>query len=240
MSHYRTLLLFITAFVLLSFHPNDQKNKTDPSSYLAGIKKELTKEWPGNRTINLVFHGHSVPAGYFKTPHVNTLDSYPFLLLKELKELYPYAVINVICTAIGGENSSQGETRFESDVLVHKPDVLFIDYALNDRGIGLEKSKEAWEEMINKALKEKVKVILLTPSPDQRVEILEPGNPLDQHAAQIKSLAENHGIGMADSHAAFKERVQKGDSLSYYMSQVNHPNKNGHQIIADELLQFFK
>ena len=146
MSHYRTVLLFITAFVLLSFHPNDQINKTDSSSYLAGIKKELTKEWPGNRTINLVFHGHSVPAGYFKTPVVNTFDSYPYLLLKELKERYPHAVINVICTAIGGENSSAGAKRFDSDVLGHKPDVLFIDYALNDRGIGLEQSKEAWEE----------------------------------------------------------------------------------------------
>ncbi len=240
MPNSKAVLLLLTVFLFMSFQSNDQKSSADPLSYLDDIKSELKKEWPGNRTINLVFHGHSVPAGYFKTPHVNTLDSYPFLLLKELKELYPYAVINVICTAIGGENSSQGETRFESDVLVHKPDVLFIDYALNDRGIGLEKSKEAWEVMISKALIEKVKVILLTPSPDQRVEILEPGNVLDQHAAQIKSLAENHGIGLADSHAAFIERVQKGDSLSLYMSQVNHPNKNGHQLIADELLQFFK
>jgi len=236
----KAVLSILTAFVFLSFQPNGKETPADPSSYLDDIKSELKKEWPENRTINLVFHGHSVPAGYFKTPDVNTLDSYPYLLLKELKELYPYAVINVICTAIGGENSSQGATRFESDVLVHKPDVLFIDYALNDRGIGLEKSKEAWEEMINKALNEKLKVILLTPSPDQRVDILEPGNVLDQHAAQIKSLVENHGIGLADSHAAFKKRMKKGDSLSYYMSQVNHPNKKGHQLITDELIRFFK
>jgi hypothetical protein len=162
------------------------------------------------------------------------------LLLKELKELYPYAVINVICTAIGGENSSQGETRFESDVLVHKPDVLFIDYALNDRGIGLEKSKEAWEEMISKALEEELKVILLTPSPDQRVDILQANNELEQHAEQIKNLAQHYGIGLTDSYVKFKDRMQKGDSLSLYMSQVNHPNKIGHQLIADELMLFFK
>ena len=237
-------IFFLLLLIPLGFITYSQNvklgNTAGTANYLNDLKMELQVEWPKNRTINLVFHGHSVPAGYFKTPHVNTLDSYPFLLLKELKELYPYAVINVICTAIGGENSSQGLLRFDSDVLVHKPDVLFIDYALNDRGIGLEKSKEAWEEMINKALKEKLKVILLTPSPDQRVDILEHGNVLDQHAAQIKSLAENHGIGLADSHAAFKERLRKGDSLSYYMSQVNHPNKNGHQLITDELLQFFK
>ncbi len=154
MPNSKVVLLFLTAFTLISFQLNDAESIADPSSYLKDIKSELKKEWPGNRTINLVFHGHSVPAGYFKTPLVNTFDSYPFLLLKELKELYPYAVINVICTAIGGENSSEGVKRFESDVLVHKPDVLFIDYALNDRGIGLEKSKDAWEEMINKALRE--------------------------------------------------------------------------------------
>ena len=233
-------LLFLAVFVFMSFQPNGLEASTDPSSYLDDIKLELKKEWPVNRTINLVFHGHSVPAGYFKTPHVNTLYSYPFLLLKELKELYPYAVINVICTAIGGENSSQGEIRFESDVLVHKPDVLFIDYALNDRGIGLEKSKEAWEVMISKALKEKVKVILLTPSPDQRVDILEANNELEQHAEQIRNLALQKGIGVADSYVKFKDLVHKGDSLSLYMSQVNHPNKKGHQIIVNELMLFFK
>ena len=240
MSHYRVALLFLTAFVLISFQANDQINKVDPSSYLAHIKTELTKEWPGNRTINLVFHGHSVPAGYFKAPRVNTFDSYPYLLLKELKELYPHAVINVICTAIGGENSSEGAERFESDVLVHKPDVLFIDYALNDRGIGLEQSKEAWQEMISKALRENIKVILLTPSPDQRVDMFEPDNELDQHAEQIKHLAEYYGTGLVDSYEVFKCRVQNGDHLSDYMSQVNHPNKKGHQLIVSELIRFFK
>lgn len=76
-----------------------------PEEYLKDIKTELTKEWPKNRTINLVFHGHSVPSGYFKTPIVNTFDSYPYQLLRQLKSKYPYAVINVIVTSIGGENS---------------------------------------------------------------------------------------------------------------------------------------
>jgi acyl-CoA thioesterase-1 len=83
------------------------------SDYLAGIKNELQKKWPQNRTINLVFHGHSVPSGYFKTPDVRTLDAYPQLVLQELKKKYPMAVINVITTAIGGENSTNGARRFK-------------------------------------------------------------------------------------------------------------------------------
>jgi len=144
--------------------------------------------------------------------------------LKELKAIYPYAVINIIITSIGGENSISGEERFKSDVLVHKPDVLFIDYALNDRGIGFEKSYEAWSRMIRKALEENIKIILLTPSPDQRVNILEPNNELEQHAEQIKRLSKENGIGLIDSYELFKNKVISGDSISIYMSQVNHPN----------------
>jgi hypothetical protein len=112
----------------------------DTTTYLTEVQEELNKVWPDNRTINLVFHGHSVPAGYWHDHEVHTLESYPNMVLQQLKAQYPYAVINVIVTAIGGENSVQGQKRFEEEVLTHNPDVLMIDYALNDRSVGLEKS----------------------------------------------------------------------------------------------------
>jgi lysophospholipase L1-like esterase len=210
------------------------------SDYLKELKTELEKKWPANRTINLVFHGHSVPAGYFTTPVVNSLDSYPFLVLKELKNRYPYAVINVINTSVGGENSRSGAKRFATDVLVHKPDVLFIDYALNDRGIGLRRAGEAWTFMIREALNRHIKVILLTPSPDQRVNLLDPSNELEKHAQQISELAARYGTGLADSYGVFHQLAVTGDSISRYMSQVNHPNEAGHQLIANEILNYFQ
>lgn len=216
------------------------KSQTAQADYLLDIQQEMVKEWPNNRTINLVFHGHSVPSGYFKTPVVNTLEAYPYQLLKELKIIYPYAVINVIITAIGGENSISGAKRFSEEVLTHRPDVLFIDYALNDRGVGLEKAHQAWTEMIEKALKQNIKVILLTPSPDQRVSLLDTSSDLEQHAAQIRDLSAKYGIGLVDSYARFTEIAARGETIADYMSQVNHPNQKGHQIITQELLKYFK
>jgi lysophospholipase L1-like esterase len=210
------------------------------ANYLEKIKAEMLVEWPKNRTINLVFHGHSVPAGYFKTPVVNTLASYPYLVLKDLKSVYPMTVVNVINTSIGGEHSESGLKRFEADVLTHKPDVLFIDYALNDRGMGLERAKIAWEKMIRLALEKNIKVILLTPSPDQRVDIKDDLSILDQHANQIKELAKNFQIGLIDTYALYKNKVKSGSNLIDYMSQVNHPNEKGHQMITDEIMGYFK
>ena len=105
---------------------NSESVMVNPSVYLNDLRTELQNEWPQNRTINIVLHGHSVPAGFFKTPNVNTLSAYPNLFLKKLKKIYLYAVVNVIVTAIGGENSVKVAERFEKDVLVHNPDVILI------------------------------------------------------------------------------------------------------------------
>lgn len=227
----------ILLFLFLSFQTS---TIADPSTYLNDLKTEMKKEWPKNRTINLVFHGHSVPAGYFKTPVVNTLEAYPYQVLSALKAEYPFAVINIINTSIGGENSESGSKRFETEVLNHKPDVLFIDYALNDQGIGLERAKLAWEKMISTAVKKGIKVILLSPSPDQRVNIKETNNMLEKHSLQIKNLAEKYGVGLVDSYSLFHQKVIAGESITTYMSQVNHPNEKGHALITGAIMRYFK
>jgi acyl-CoA thioesterase I len=223
-----TILLFICAQSIYAQH-----------DYLAGIKTDLQKKWPGNRIINLVFHGHSVPAGYFKTPDVRTMEAYPQQVLQTLKKNYPLASINVITTAIGGENSTQGLKRFKKTVLNHRPDVLFIDYALNDRKMGLEQSAKNWRKMIKMALKKNIKVILLTPSPDMSSEWAKDGSQLELFAQQIRNLANEFQIGLADSFKKFKELSAAGKNIPDYMSQSNHPNGLGHQLIADEIMRYF-
>jgi len=212
----------------------------DPAHYLDALKAELKKEWPGNRTVNLVFHGHSVPAGYFKTPEVRTLEAYPHFVLADLRRLYPLSVINVIVSAIGGENAVQGEKRFADDVLTHKPDVVFIDYSLNDRGTGLAEAGAAWESMIRQALDKGVKVVLLTPTPDLGENILDPKAPLASRAAQVRDLAARYGVGIVDSYAAFRAFAESGADLPGCMSQGNHPNERGHRIVADAILKLFR
>jgi lysophospholipase L1-like esterase len=188
----------------------------------------------------LVFHGHSVPSGYFKTPIVNTFESYPFLFFKQLKEIYPNAVVNVITTAKGGENSVNGEKRFKKDVLTHKPDVLFIDYALNDRVGGIEQSKKAMTKMIKAALKKHIKVILFTPTPHQNFNLLDTTNAYEPFAKEIRWLAKEYSVGLVDSYNIFREKLKEGHKVTEYMSQVNHPNKEGHQLVADEILKWFE
>ena len=214
----------------------------DKRGYLAALVEELCKTWPDNRAVNVVCHGHSVPAGYLRTPQVDSFNAYPHLLHRLLKERFPFAVINVIVTAVGGETSERGERRFRDEALCHRPDLVTIDYGLNDRSIGLERAATAWSSMIEAALERQTKVILLTPTMDNQ-GLVEPEPAgwadLKAHAEQARRLAAHYGVGLADSFRRWEGELARGRHLHELLTQSNHPSAEGHRLVAGELVSWF-
>ena len=190
------------------------------SSYLAAFCQAARTAWPKNRTLTLVFHGDSVPAGYAKSPAVHPFDAYPHLLRVALNERFPYAVLNVTTTAIGGEASDAGAARFERDVLPLRPDVVFIDYALNDPRIGIAKAKVAWQSMIDRCKKAGIPVILLTPTADLAVKLSDGNAPLNRIAEMIRTMAAENHVGLVDSLAAFEAAVASGTPMESLMANA--------------------
>jgi arylsulfatase A-like enzyme/lysophospholipase L1-like esterase len=214
------------------------KTKAD-TNYIKDVMNELRKKWPKNRNINLVFHGHSVPSGYYYDGNVRAFEAYPLMALKIVTAKFNYATVNCIRTSIGGENAEQGATRFDTTVLVHRPDILFIDYALNDRKMGLERSYAAWSSMIESALAKNIKVVLLTPTPDLTEDITTDDTALEKFSNQIIALARKYDVALIDSYHIFKKMALQGEDLRPYMSQNNHPNEKGHQLVANEIVKLF-
>lgn len=204
---------------------------------LAPLHAELGKKWPGNRTVNIVFHGHSVPSGYHKTPDVRPFESYPHLVHVGLKGKFPHAVLNVIVTAIGGEASPAGAERFSRDVLPHLPDLVLIDYALNDRRIPEDQVEAAWLSMIRAAKEAGVPVVLITPTGDAKADMANPADPLTQRAALSRKIAAAEKVILADVSAAWLAELAKGTAQADLLSQGNHPNLRGHQLAADAILK---
>lgn len=211
----------------------------ESGQYLTSVTEELGRTWPHNRRVTVVCHGHSVPTGYFRGGQVRPFDSYPHLLRVALQDRFPTAVIEVTCTGIGGEHAEQGAIRFERDVLSKRPDVISIDYSLNDRSIGLERARKAWIGMIERAKAADIPVILLTPTADTRADFEDPQEPLVQHANQVRGLAHEYNVGLVDSYAAFQRHVDEGGDLGSVMSQGNHPNRAGHELVVPHFLEWF-
>jgi hypothetical protein len=155
-----------------------------------------------------------------------------------IKAAYPHAVVNATVTAIGGENSLSGAKRFERDVLSLRPDVVVIDYALNDRGVGLDAARAAWTSMIVACRQKNIKVILCTPTGDTSSRRNDPNDALVQHTEQIKRLASEHEVGLADVFAAWSAAIAKvGEPVLH--SQGNHPSFDGHKVAESVITPWF-
>jgi len=216
-----------------------QDQATVAADPFASLKEEMQVRWPKNRLIRFVFHGHSVPSGYTRAGVVRRYESYPMLFHKALCEKYDYATIDIAVPAIGGENAVRGAKRFKRDVLSLHPDVVFIDYSLNDRAVGLERTEAAWRSMIEESHAANVPVVLLTPTPDSHEDILDESTILAQHAQQVRDLAQEYKVPLVDSYAAFRDLVKAGNDINSYLSQPNHPNKKGNEVVAELIGQWF-
>ncbi len=68
--------------------------------------------------------------------------------LEWLREQYPQASFAEIHAAIGGTGSDLGVFRLQRDALRHQPDLLFVEFAVNDGGTSPEQIHKAMEGIV--------------------------------------------------------------------------------------------
>ena len=71
--------------------------------------------------------------------------------LKALQERYPKAKVSQIHAAIGGTGSDLGAFRMRRDVLDKKPDLIFVEFAVNDSGTAPERILKTMEGIVRQA-----------------------------------------------------------------------------------------
>lgn len=77
--------------------------------------------------------GHAVKVAYFGGS-ITAANGWRVKTLAWFKQTYPNATFSEINAAIGGTGSDLGTYRLGYDVLRHKPDLLFVEFAVNDGG----------------------------------------------------------------------------------------------------------
>lgn len=64
---------------------------------------------------------------------------------------FPQTAFYQVDACIGGTRSTLGVFRMERDMLLHQPDLLFVEFAVNDNGLSREENLRSMEGIIRKA-----------------------------------------------------------------------------------------
>ncbi|HEX2973624.1 MAG TPA: SGNH/GDSL hydrolase family protein, partial [Tepidisphaeraceae bacterium] len=176
-----------------------------------------------------------------------------------LKEEYPKAELIEINAAIGGTGSDLGVFRFRRDVLEHKPDLIFVEFAVNDGGAAPEQIFRCMEGMVRQAWRENpgIDICFVYTLVDGWVGQVAKGK-LQRAASAMERIAEHYEIPSifmgteivrlattgamvmrAESKAAQEQAKREGKIV--FSSDGVHPHaETGHRLYTEAVKRSFK
>jgi lysophospholipase L1-like esterase len=170
----------------------------------------------------------------------------------------------VINAGVGGNNTDQARARFETDVLAHDPDLVIIQFGLNDSCIDLwdgrdrpRISRETYAANLRffvEALRKRdCDVILMTANPMRWTEPLLKlygSAPYDvndpwgfnltnrEYGEAVRTLASDLDVPLIDVYQGFYDYGNvAGQAAEDLLLDGMHPNDRGHAMIAEWLLK---
>jgi lysophospholipase L1-like esterase len=190
--------------------------------------------------LSVVFLGGSLTWGAAATDPMQT--SYRALLGRRLQEFYDNPRIVAHDAAIGGTGSHLGVFRLDRDVLRHKPDLVFVEFAVNDHPFSIIPGRlEAYEAIVRRLVLAGIPVVqgllavkqdLETPPKEERV--------LDPEHAKISRA---YGTGLGDAVGHMRKTVNKGDAKPddlWWPFDGTHPNDRGYALYAEAMWAGFR
>lgn len=202
----------------------------------ARIKKAIAKARAGE-DVNIGYIGGSITEGAAADPNENC---YAALFAKAFGERYGInggENVHFVNAGMSGTPSSLGIVRYERDVvdkLGKAPDILFIEFAVNDYGECTNGG--AYEGLIRRGLQSDAAVVLIFSIFKQ--------NKFDSNRVMESAYipyGEHYDLPMVSMGDAVKGRLSEdGFHDWYYAGDGMHPTNNGHQLMADCVMTLIK
>lgn len=173
--------------------------------------------------INVVYFGGSITQQFCASEHSKC---YAALSCEWLKEQFGRERVNYINKAVGGTTSIYGLLRLGRDVLACKPDLLFVEFAVNDMGF----DSSLYVESILRSLKKLDKIPYV-------VFLYTTNSTYTTSSDTFEKIAEYYGIPQISLRDALKEELNgKNAKECGYLADDLHPLDSGHKVYADTII----
>ena len=138
-----SLLSLFLGFCLVAIAAEVPLVECSPRGGLPNVLAKLER----GEAVRIAYLGSSITAQ----------DGWRPKTLKWFQEQYPKAQVSEINAAIGGTGSDLGVFRLRQDVLAHQPDLLFVEFAVNDGGAPPEQIYRCMEGIVRQTWRDRVK-----------------------------------------------------------------------------------
>ncbi|MBQ4136869.1 MAG: Ig-like domain-containing protein [Clostridia bacterium] len=190
------------------------------------------------KKLNVVYLGGSVTAGAGAS--VADTTSWRGLTGVWLKNMFPDVEVNLHNSAMGGSGSMLGAFRTDVDVLAHDPDLVFVEFAVNDSYSKhyADGTVQLYYESIIRQIREK--------SPETEIisiYVTDKGllNQTDTSpiAKLQETVAAHYGVTGIDVGRAMNNHITStGGTWEEYVKDSVHPLDKGYVIYADVIKQY--
>lgn len=137
-----------------------------------------------------------------------------------------FGSVNYINAGIGATGSYIGVHRVESDVLAHAPDIVFVEFSVNDTTENTERNIAAYDSLIRKIWNSASAPAIITIATTQ-----ENGTSFQEYH---KEIVEVYDIPMISYRNAILHVIEKGYIQWTDISDDDiHPNFTGHKVLAE-------
>ena len=161
---------------------------------------------------------------------------YIYFLQEMLKAKYPAATILFTNSGIPGDTAEGGLRRLKEQVIDARPDLVFVQFGLNDAfsGCPVAQYASSVSRIIDRLQQETTAEVLLLTS-------VALANPHEdslalQYYESLEHLARQRGVPIALVHAYWKEKTGgKFDGL--LQADLVHPTSAGYRLMAEAIMQ---
>ncbi len=184
------------------------------------LQSVFSRAHKGGKLVIGVFGG-SITEG---AACANPSSRYPNVVLAWWKKTFPKAQVELVNAGIGATGSDYGAMRVKRDLLSHSPDMVVVDFAVNDPST--KEYAESYEGVVRQILNAPKKPALM---------LLFMMKSDGTNAQELESkIGTYYGVPMISYRDAIWPEIQTGKIKWSEISPDNiHPNEIGHKLTGE-------
>ncbi len=216
----------------------DESNLTEEQIYNNMVERSLMdlgnlermskfiEKLENKQEVTIAFIGGSITEGLTAGPE----KCWAKLTYDRLCEKYPDTKINYVNAGLSGTPSVLGNIRLQRDVLDYNPDMVFVEFAVNDGNDQIY--KDSYDAMVRKILSQENQ-----PAVALYFTVIKSGHTCEAYMSEVGKA---YGLPMVSLNNVLSHEFEAGRmKWEDYSDDESHPNEWGHQMTADLIMNMF-